>query len=309
MRSRTPMPSRRLAAIAALLLAISAGGWLLPTARALSNASVVETGWWSSSLLAQPVADDGFAVTWSLDGEQAAAAVRIDASGGLEGTVYLSLHEAGGYATDQGLLEACLATEEWTAANPGAYADLPASDCDAPLQVGRDSEALTWLTDISALVNDPGAGVISLVLHPVGKPPADGVPATVPFEVQFDDAALLIDAPGGLPLPMPETTETTVGYDVGGTDSSYVPPLDVGSGFDSPDLEPVPTLPPAVTTPPTDPQTPDELVALGPVDATSSGSKPWGRLVLLVPLSAAVGVGLAAARRWQSERDLSFGGT
>lgn len=295
---------------AALLLLGGLGVWLSPTARAESSPPVVETGWWSRDLLAQPVTSGGFAIGWALEQEQSAAALRIDISGDLAGTVYLELKEVGGAAPELGLARVCVTDAPWGAANPGPYDALPEADCAAgeTADLGRDASALSWLGDITPLVAAAEGDTLSLVVRPVGKPLAEGVPATAPFQVQFDRAALLVD-PGstGSPPSGVEIPPATPPADVGGGSffEPGLPPSDFGSGFESPPLPAVAS--PGATTPTTAGPTPDELVALGPVDVVPSEGKPWARVVLLIPISAGIGFAMAAARRWQQERALAHG--
>jgi hypothetical protein len=305
--------ARLLGAVAVTLLAIGLGGWLTPVVHAESGPPIMETGWWSRRPLAQPVADEGFAIGWALEQEQSAAAVRIDLSGDLSGTVYLELHEVGGSAPDQGLARVCITTDTWKAANPGPYAELPEATC-APgesADLGRDGEALTWLGDITALVAAADGDTLSLVVRPVGKPLTDGVPTGTPFEVQFDSATLLVDpgSSGSSPVPEGESSffsDPSFTAGGGSFDDPYVP--DLGSGFDVSGLPPVEGPASGPTGSPTDePVGPEELVALGPVDVTSAGGRPWVRLVVLVPLSAGLGFAMAAARRWQLERAIPLG--
>ena len=306
-----PMRSARsLRAAAAAVAAIGVGGWLAPGAHGESSPPIVETGWWSRDLLAQPVTNGGFAIGWALEQEQSAAALRIDLSGDLAGTVYLELKEIGGTAPDLGLARVCVTEGTWGAANPGPYDALPEAGCAAgeTADLGRDASALSWLGDITPLVAAADGRTLSLLVRPVGKPLADGVPATAPFQVQFDRASLLVD-PGssGSPPSGAEIPPAGPPIDVGG--GSFVDPglpsSDFGSGFESPPLPEVAS--PGATTPTTAGPTPDGLVALGPVDVTPSKGKPWVRVVLLVPISAGIGFAMAAARRWRRERAVAYG--
>lgn len=298
---------RTLAAAAAALLAVGLGGWLAPVAEAKSNPPVLETGWWSNRPGAQPMADEGFAIGWSLEQENSAAAVRIDLSGVLDGTVYLQLHEAGGTAPEQALARVCVTTASWKPANPGAYADLPASSCEPgqTIGLGRDAEALIWTADITSLVAAASGDTLALVVHPMGKPVTDGVATTFPFEVQFDTAAVVVDTAGG-PPPDPEGVIAPPSFGTGG-DSFVDPGLpapDYGSGFEAPGLpsvgEPTTTVPSSVPT--TLDAGSDDADAFGPVTPDSVDGRPWGRLLLLLPISTGIGFAMAAGRRWVLDR-------
>lgn len=304
--------ARWLAGAAVALFATTVAGSLAPVAHGESSPPIVETGWWSRDLLAQPVPEGGFAIGWAVEAEQSAAALRIDLSGDLAGTVYLELREVGGAAPDLGLARLCVTTDRWESANPGPYDQLPEATC-APgetADLGRDATSLRWVADITALVAAAEEQTLSLVVRPVGKPVAEGLPATAPFQVQFDEASLLVDSGSGGGDDPDDGGEVPVppGVDAGGgslVDPGLSPP-DFGSGFESPPLPEVAGAPGA-TTSTTEGPTPDELVALGPVDVTPSEGKPWVRLVLLVPLSAAAGCAMAWARRWRQERAIALG--
>jgi hypothetical protein len=301
--------ARALGSASAALLAVGLGGWLAPVALGESSPPIVETGWWSRDLLAQPVDDGGFAIGWAVEAEQSAAAVRIDLSGDLAGTVYLELHEVGGAGSDLGQAQLCVTEDTWTAANPGPYDELPEAACadGETADLGRDAVALTWLGDITALVAATDEDTLSLVVRPVGKRVADDLPATAPFQVQFDEAVLLIDSGTGEPVPPGDGTDlppADPGFDVGG--GPFVDPGPPGSDFVSPPL-PTPPAPALEASPTTEGPTPDDLVALGPVDVTPSEGRPWVRLVLLIPLSTGVGFAMAAARRWKQDRAIALG--
>ncbi len=293
--------ARSLAITGMVLLGIGLAGWAIPVAQAATSSPALATGWWSRQPLAQPVAEGGFQVDWAAEQEQSMAAVRLDVSAATSATAYLVLKEAGATAQDQAAIVVCATPSQWVAANPGAYADRPTADCAASpsVQLGRDAGALEWVGDVSALVGSGSAGVLSVVVRPVGKPLADGVTATAPFSVQFSAAELRIEDATAGPTGS-TTTETTFvsTFDESATPSYSDPGISypaIGGSFDTPALAPVET--PALT-PDTAGPSPDEVVALGPVDVTSSSSRPWGRLVVLTPLSAGLGALAAAGRRW-----------
>lgn len=299
--------ARSLAITGAVLLGIGLVGWAIPVAEATTSSPALATGWWSRQPLAQPVADDGFQVDWAAEQEQSMAAVRLDVSAATSGTAYLVLQEAeaGGAAEDQAALVVCATSTQWVAANPGAYADRPTADCAASpsVQLGRDAGARQWIGDMTSLVGSGSAGVLSVVVRPIGKPVAEGVTATAPFSVQFSAAELRIEdaTTGPTGSTTTETTFPPIGYE-SETPSYSDPGISypaIGGTFDPPAFVPVET--PALTTDATGPS-PEEVIALGPVDATSSSSRPWGRLVVLTPLSAGLGALAAAGRHWLLDR-------
>lgn len=300
--------ARSLALTGAVLVGIGLGAWAIPTAQAQTTSPALATGWWSQQPLAQPVADDGFEVGWALEQEQSMAAVRVDTSAAAGGTVYLALKEVGGSATDQGFVEVCVTTEDtWTSANPGPYADRPEADCAAgpSVQLGRDPGAMEWLGDITSLAGS--GGILSLAVRPVGKPLAGDTAPTAPFSVQFRSAELRVEDPVATGSATEDTT-TVPPYDVGGGTTFSDPVLsypDVGSGLDTPSLPPVET--PAAPTETAAGPSLEEQIALGPVDVTESGGRPWGRVIVLTPLSAGIGALTAAGRRWRLDRAVARG--
>jgi hypothetical protein len=297
--------ARTLAAAGAALVGVGLALWSAPVAEAITAYPALETGWWSQQPLAQPVADKGFEVSWALEQEQSMAAVRLDVPALSGQTVYLALTESGGSAPDQGALRVCVTRDAWTAANPGAYADRPQADCSTTpsVDLGRDANAKEWVGDITSLVGQ--GGPISLVVRPVGKEVTAGVPASAPFSVQVSKAETRVDDTGGSSGDS-DTSEPPVTFDTTGGGGSYgVPDVsypDVGSGLATPDLAPIGG--PATTVAPATAD-PEEQIALGPVDVTSSGGRPWGRLLVLTPISAGLGTLAAAGRRWWSERTLA----
>lgn len=298
--------ARSLALTGAMLLGIGLAGWAIPVARAATTSPALATGWWTRQPLAQPVADGGFQVDWAVEQEQSMAAVRLDVSAVSSGTAYLVLKEAGGAAQDRAGLVVCATEAQWVGANPGAYADRPPADCAAApsVRLGRDGGAREWVGDVTALVGGGSQGARSLVVRPVGVPLAEGATATAPFSVQFSAAELRIDAASST-FPESATTEVALPptFDAGSAPTYGDSPVaypDLGTGFDVPALAPVDTQP-ELATETTTVASPDEMVALGPVGATST-TRPWGRLVALTPLSAGAGLLAAAGRRWLLER-------
>ncbi len=305
--------ARSLAIAGALLVGLGLGAWAIPSAQATPAAGVqtapaLATGWWTTQPLAQPVANGGFEVGWAAEQEQSTAAVRFDTSSVAGGTVFLILKEVGGNATDQGAIVVCGAANTWTPANPGAYADRPAANCAASphVELGRDAATKEWAGDISALAGS--GGTVSFAVRPTGKPLAAGSPASAPFTVDFASAELRFEPPT---VTTSVTTDTSPPptYNTGDgptyADPGFAYP-ETGSGLDTAGLPPVDTAAPvadAVT--PT--RTPAQPFVHGPVDLTKGQSRPWGRVLVLTPLSAGIGTLTAAGRRRLLDRAASRG--
>lgn len=289
---------RRVALLAAVLAVLAAAGPERVTAQEAAGVTVEEVGWWSSqpTALAQP--DKGFQVAAGPQGDtQSVAAIRITIAAAAVDELRVHLQEASGGAigAELGTLRVCTTTAPWTAANPGPLADAPVADCSASATLTRTTDG-AWLGDLTALA--PDGGTVSLVIQPVYQPPVPVGPGMIVTIAAGEFAATGSSAP--------TTTDTTV--DVGGGGVEPTTDLygsfgdgdfsgDFGSGsFDVP--PPVPVGQPPTTTAPPDPTSEgDEDFALEPVASEGGGSKPWGRLLVLVPLCAGFGVASVQVRR------------
>ncbi|MGQ0430858.1 MAG: hypothetical protein ACT452_00460 [Microthrixaceae bacterium] len=292
--------ARSLGALGLSLIVVGLAAWVVPPAYAQSSAPALATGWWTQQPLAQPVPDDGFEVAWAVEAEQSMAAIRFDTSVAGGGTIFLVLNEIGGSATDQGYVDVCrTANNTWTSANPGSYADRPASDCAAgsSVRLGRDLGTQEWAGDITSLA-DP-SGITSLAVRPMGKSLSGASPPTAPFSVQFGSAEIRYDPPTGPTTTADSGASTTFGTD-GGSFSPTYPEFDPDPGFGTPSLGPVETTPGSGDATVTSSSAP--VLNRGPVDGTERGPRPWGRLVVLTPISAGIGTLGAAGRRWKLDR-------
>ena len=295
--------ARSLGALGLSLIVVGLTAWAVPPAYAQSSAPALATGWWTQQPLAQPVPDDGFEVAWAVEAEQSMAAIRFDTSVAGGGTIFLVLNEIGGNATDQGYVDVCrTANNTWTSANPGSYADRPASDCAAgpSVRLGRDLGTQEWAGDITSLADS--SGITSLAVRPMGKSLSGASPPTAPFSVQFGSAEIRYDPPTGPTTTVDSGASTTFGIDGGSfspTTDTY-PGFDPDSGFGTPSLGPVETTPGSGDATVTSSSAP--VLNRGPVDDTERGPRPWGRLVVLTPISAGIGTLGAAGRRWKLDR-------
>lgn len=297
--------ARSLAILGVTLIGFGLAAWLTPPAHAQTTASPLATGWWTSQPAAQPVPEDGFEVAWAFEQEMSMAAVRFDTSVAGGGAIFVVLKEIGGNATDQGFVDVCpTKTNTWSSANPGAYADRPESECTpaSRVRLGRDLTTKEWAGDITALANP--TGTVSLAVRPAGKPLSGSNPPTAPFAVRFGSAEIRFDPP----TTSPSTTSSTAPADTSGfgpppTSSYDYPDFDSGSGIDAPDrgtLETPTTGTPAIAEP-------GSQLDRGPVNAAGRGPRPWGRVLVLTPISAGIGTLGAAGRRWRLDRVLERG--
>lgn len=295
--------ARSLAILGVTLIGFGLAAWLTPPAYAQTTASPLATGWWTSQPGAQPVPDDGFEVAWAFEQEMSMAAVRFDTSVAGGGAIFLVLKEIGGNATDQGFVDVCpTKTNTWTSANPGTYAARPESACTpaSTVRLGRDLTTKEWAADITALANPTGS--VSLAVRPAGKSLSGSSPPTAPFSVRFGSAEIRFDPPA----TAPEVTSTTTPPDLSGFEpppgaSNFdYPDVDSGSGSDASDGAPLETS----TTQTTTIAEPGSQLDRGPVNAAGRGPRPWGRVLVLAPISAGLGTLGAAGRRWRLDRVL-----
>lgn len=274
-------------------------------AGALDGDPPAKTGWWTSEPGAAAQPDGGFQVG-ALGGQAVSvAAVQFSAPSGVT-SAKLTLQEAsGGFVTPASSLQVCVTTASWEPANPGAMADAPAADCSQKVDLTRDADKLMWTGEVAGLMPTAG-GEPSLMIVP-GETAASGSPVDPGFRVTFSGAALtVVSSPGT--TTSPTTAEPYSGStDFGGGGSSN-PSFGGSTGGSISDLGPV--TPTTVATTPTtattiaqvDPFQPPQLAAGATPGGGGGADQPWARLLFLVPLAAAAGVGSVYLRRLLAER-------
>lgn len=286
---------RRLAVIVVLLGALAT----VPAhgrAQEAAGVTVDEVGWWSSqpTALAQP--EKGFQVAAGPQGDtQSVAAIRITIAATEVDELQVHLVEASGGAigTELGTMRVCTTTAPWTAANPGKLADAPIADCTVSATLTRTTDG-SWLGDLTGLA--PDGGTVSLVIQPVYQPPVPVGPGMIVTIAAGEFAATRSSAP---------STTDTVAPDGGGVDPSTT---DLYGSFGGGDFTgdfgtgafevTPPTTESSPTTAPPAPAVEDvDDFALEPVASDGGESRPWGRLLVLVPLCAGFGAASVQARR------------
>jgi hypothetical protein len=264
-------------------------------------------GWWTRAPGASEAPDDGFEVA-ALGGEPASvAALRFDVAGSSP-VATLTLVESGGTVTPATALQVCTTSEPWEPADPGAYGDAPAPDCAAAADLARDEEAGEWTAEVGSLL---AAG--SLMVVPA-ETPGGGSPLDPGFRVTFSAAALAVVA-------TPDASSSPAFAQPSGGGATFSPPPATsaspsgtfgGGGFD---VTPAPAeVPDAGSTPTTvavdntdDDAGAAEEEAFGVPELAAGatppgGGKPWARLVVLVPLSAVVGIASVRGRKVLTRR-------
>lgn len=289
---------RRFALVVGLIVALMTAPATVPAQEA-AGVTVEEVGWWSSqpTALAQP--ERGFQVAAGPQGDtQSVAAIRISiaATEVTELRVHLVEASGGSIGAELGTLRVCTTTAPWTAANPGKLADAPVADCTSSATLTRTTDG-SWLGDLTGLA--PEGGTVSLVVQPAYQPPVPVGPGMIVTIAAGEFAATGSSSPS--------TTDTTVDADGGGGDPSTTDLYgsfgggDFTGDFGTGSFEMAPPAaggesPPTTAPPATTPEGDDDF-ALEPVASGGGDSKPWGRLLVLVPLCAGFGAASVQVRR------------
>lgn len=324
----------RLALVVALLGGVAAADAGSRPARA-AGATIVEVGWWSQAPgTATP--PGGFQVAKTPEGELSVAALRIDVEGPLDKALLILAEAPGGTFQESAAIDACPSTAEWTAASPGPLEEAPAADCATKVELQRDPAAGIWTADLLPLLAG-AEGPVTVVLKPgavteIVAPEPDAPQSPVPLPVP---APVGVPAPPTTPVPVPPVPavvdpgftaefsradlDAAGSSDDGGSASGPAPaptsgsvatgaaptfaPTESFSFTPSPSLTPARDVLPAAT-----PQVAPSGAGgagtaaavesgLQPVAAASGTPPPWGRLLLLIPLSAAIGAAGSLVRR------------
>lgn len=305
------MSARRFGLIVTI---VTAGLLAVPALIGLSSAganevevTVTKVGWWSDRIGANEVGEGGFEVSVSPTGElEGIAAFELSIDAGAVDNAEIVLTELAALA-EFSSLTLCPTTEAWEPADPGALDDAPTPDCSQGVALTRTIDTMVWLGNITSLVRD--GGTVALMVVPEHNPPTP-VSAGMLVRVQQID----VRAEGS--AASATTTSTTLDFTTPGGANTFDPEPDSGLAVDfgTPTIDPIDLPPnepalddlgsqPADTETPADTATEDDgFFALEPVDVESEPPKPWIRLLLIVPLSAAIGIGSAWGRRWLESR-------
>lgn len=283
----------------------NAGGQQTPPA------GITDVGWWSQRPGASAAPTGGFEVASGLGGDQSIAALRTTNRGASSTT--LVLEEADGEDGGPGALQVCTVTGEWSAANPGSFADAPTFDCEAgSAALERDSASSEWRGEVTSLL---AGGASSLMVVPAAQSAAP-LPVSTGFVVRFDGARLEVasanpvegsapppaaptDTPTGSPpiaAPPPSTPSAPLDTP-SSSDGGFVTLPNTAAPFEDPGTLPEVAAPPAVQDLAGTPASPAAPLPLSLTESGGDSGAPWARLVVLVPLCAAAGAGAAVGRR------------
>jgi hypothetical protein len=283
----------RLGAVA-LVVAIGLGA-AYQAQGAADVAHIGFVGWWSKRPAAMPTkTDTGFEIANGVDGPESIAAFRILINGDITNATLVLTEESdtSSVAVSTPKLQVCPTDSPWLKINDGKYADAPKPNCDSPIALTRNAEKLTWSADVTGLLAGPRSELSLMVVPAEDK----SLPVPPTFLVTFTTPR--IDATG-----TPDVVEPTTA--VPGP-AVTAPKSGASSPAAAPHVTPkVPTgaPPTAATSPPTTAAPAPQQQAAAPTPArfavpgSKRGPKPWGKLVVLVPLSLLASAAYTVARR------------
>ncbi len=295
----TRRPTTR-AVLAAMLLLGSLGVAAAVAAPAAAQAEppVTAVGWWSDRVLAQEKGEGGFEVARTLDGDSVAA-VTIESGGAVSNaTITLTEVETGTVRADSAVVDVC-DTGPFVAADPGAIDEAPATECTGGIALTRGEDG-TWTGDITAVVGD-STTFLAVVPGPV---PDDATPLDPGFVLEFAAPVVAVTlAPsddGAAPVAPVDTVAPTPDFSTPAPSDSFDFSPTPSPSFDSP---PIDSAPVTTVAPPVDSSTSESTEVAGPtlnsapISGGSGDTRPWIRLLLLLPLSAGAGAAAVFGRR------------
>ncbi len=262
--------------------------------------TVVRTGWWSGRTGTTPAGDGAFEVSTGPDGAvQGIAAFEVEIPAAVVDDATIVLTESAALA-EFGALKLCTTVDVWEPADPGALDAAPEPDCTVSVNLTRTLDSRTWLGTITPLVAD--GGTITIMVVPEYTPPT---PLGTGMFVRIDSIELTAEGSD----TAPSVTTTTLDFTTPGGGNTFAPTPDAavidsfGNGlpytggapsFDSGGTVDIDDLGAGAPDPAVAPEpvaSDDGFFTLGAVEEVPDEPRPWGRLLFLVPLSAAIGYG------------------
>jgi hypothetical protein len=290
-------------AVLAMVALVGVGGTPARAEGELTG-QVQRVSWWTNRLAAQPtIAPAQVEVAFGTDGKASSvAAMDIAVPVGPVQSLSISLTELAGTANQIGHITVCLATPGWKTVNAGALEDAPKMDCTDKADLTRSLDG-NWLGDIGALVPKGGTASLGLILV------SDlDLPVTIGASVQISTMAIIGQAGDAGSAPTPTTAPPAGQTPTTGFDSSFVEPSSgyvapAGDDFAAPALETPNVQGPAAPapTPTTIAEAPAPLLPA----SFASETKPWGRILVLVPLAVGIGFAGVYGRRLADARIVS----
>jgi hypothetical protein len=253
-------------------------------------ASVDKVGWWTRRPGAMPTNNpNNFEVAAGVQGDESIAALRVLIRGDItKATLVMGEVDAPLKDVSPGKLKVCTTTVPWIVADGGAYDAAPKPDCSGVVELTRTKDANgtgAWAGDITKLVAGARSEVTLMVL-----PSAD--PAAVVPPTYFIKFLARIDAEG-TPDVKPSTPTTSAAPVV-----NTPPPRGATSPTGS--LTPATTAPPQTTIAPASEAAQPRRFEVA--TAAKSAPKPWGKLFLLIPLSAIGAALYTGGRKFWADR-------
>ena len=316
-------------AILGSLVAVDAGD----DAAQAAGATISDIGWWSRTP-STTTPEGGFQIAKAPDGDTSIAAVRIAIDGSLTQALLILSETTGGFLQESAVIDACPTTAAWTAAVAGPLAEAPEADCTRKVALQRSPTTGQWTLDLLPFI-ESGATSVAVVLRPgaveavapptppsipspvpvplpvpaVPAPPVDPVPTPVDpgFTIEFSRAEVFAGGAAGPTDAGPSPSASSAGTIAsGGSSQTFAPTFSVTDSFATSEVAsvtPSPNVLPAAT---------PSVAASGaggvgtaasvesglqPVAASRGPGAPWGRLLILIPLSFAIGALGAGVRR------------
>lgn len=288
--------------VAALALGFAAA---LPAPASADTGPPVALGWWTRRAGATARGDGGFELAAGVQGEESVAALRLAVPADAT-SVRLVVTEAAGAVPSDTAFRACPAVSSWDPADAGAWDARPTADCDAGSVDAAAESSGRWALDLTAFAASATGPTIDVVLLPTPPEAVPGFGTSFGFTAAFTAAEVATDRPttavaaGASPRPASAaaTTATPPASLPARTPIVAVPA--VGPALPPPSARTTPTSTSAALV---GGGGPGEAIAAPMFDlARSDDDRPWGRLLVLVPLSAATGLGAAAARNLARRR-------
>ena len=283
--------------LATLLLIGSVGVAAAVAAPAAAQAEppVTAVGWWTDRVLAQEKGEGGIEVARTLDGDSVAA-LTIESGGAVSSaTITLTEVETGTVRADTAVVDVC-DTGPFVATDAGPIAEAPATECTGGIALTRGDDG-TWTGDITAIVGD-STTFLAVVPGPV---PDDATPLDPGFVLEFEAPVVALTLgsvdDGADPVAPVDTIAPPPDFSAPAPTDSFDFSPTPSPSFDSPPIESAPVT---TVAPPVDSSTSESTEIAGPtlnsapISGGSGDTRPWVRLLLLVPLSAGAGAGAAA---------------
>jgi hypothetical protein len=282
---------KRLARFSMLAALLAMMGWWAASAQSTVDLVAIDkAGWWTRRPAAQPVGPGNFEVAAGVQGEESIAALRVLIHGEItKATLVLAELDAPLAPVAPGALQVCTTSVPWLYVDGGAYADAPKADCSHAIPLTRQVDASgvgSWTADVTQPVGGARSETTLMILPVIDSTAV--VPPTYFIKMSAHVAAEGtpdVKAPAVVAAPPPVSPAVN-------RPSAPRPTATPAPTAAAPAAAPATT---ATTTPTSQPR------RFAPV-SSNAPSKPWGKLVLLIPLATIFGAAYTAAQRYATDR-------